>query len=178
MTGLQKNILITGPPGIGKTTLIRKIAEALGDFMPCGFITEEIREHGIRKGFALRSLGGPASMLAHVDFPGPFRAGRYGVDVHGFEDFLRSVPLTGADTRLTIIDEIGKMECLSARFRDIVTLLLDSPVPLIATIALRGTGFIEQVKRRHDITLVGITEGSRSRLAQDIAERIRPLLAS
>jgi GTP1/Obg family GTP-binding protein len=38
-----KNILITGIPGIGKTTLIRKIADALRHIHPVGFYTAEIR---------------------------------------------------------------------------------------------------------------------------------------
>ena len=40
----KKNILITGLPGVGKTTLIKKLTEALKDFDPVGFYTEEIRE--------------------------------------------------------------------------------------------------------------------------------------
>ena len=44
------NIPITGPPGIGKTTLIKKIERELADLLPVRFYTEEIRENGIRKG--------------------------------------------------------------------------------------------------------------------------------
>lgn len=172
MTSLQKNILITGLPGTGKTTLIRKVAAELRLLSPCGFFTQEIRERGVRKGFALSSLDGTTRVLAHVDLAGPFRVGKYGVDVAGFEDFLGSLPLTGIAGRIIILDEIGKMECLSERFRGIVTSLLDSPAPMLATIALRGTGFIEQFKRRPDVALIEITERSRERLAGVIVERI------
>jgi nucleoside-triphosphatase len=41
-----KNILITGQPGIGKTTLIKKLAEELADLRTVGFYTEEIRQNG------------------------------------------------------------------------------------------------------------------------------------
>ena len=39
----KKNILITGPPGIGKTTLIKRISHDLQNLNPAGFYTEEIR---------------------------------------------------------------------------------------------------------------------------------------
>jgi len=37
-----KNILITGLPGIGKTTLIKRLSEAFSPFSPIGFYTAEI----------------------------------------------------------------------------------------------------------------------------------------
>ncbi|MBS3920998.1 MAG: AAA family ATPase [Deltaproteobacteria bacterium] len=36
-------MLITGPPGIGKTTLIKHLSEALGSFSSIGFYTAEIK---------------------------------------------------------------------------------------------------------------------------------------
>ncbi len=47
---IKKNLLITGLPGIGKTTLIKKLSEELKVLHPAGFYTEEIREEGQRKG--------------------------------------------------------------------------------------------------------------------------------
>jgi nucleoside-triphosphatase len=58
MRNSPKNILVTGLPGSGKTTLIRKLAEKLRKYDPAGFYTEEIRPHGTRKGFKLTSLDG------------------------------------------------------------------------------------------------------------------------
>jgi Cdc6-like AAA superfamily ATPase len=55
---IKKNLLITGLPGVGKTTLIRKLSEELKDLHPAGFYTQEIREEGVRKGFELISLDG------------------------------------------------------------------------------------------------------------------------
>jgi len=81
MTVSKKNILITGLPGTGKTTLLRKIAEELKPFHPVGFFTSEIREANTRKGFELRSLNGKKGLLAHVDITSPYRVGKYKVDV-------------------------------------------------------------------------------------------------
>lgn len=181
MTGTSpKNILVTGLPGCGKTTLVRRLAAELREFSPVGFCTAEMREHGARAGFELLSLAGAeagaeAGVLAHVDIRGPHRVGKYGVDLRGFERFLAGLRLPAASSRLVMIDEIGKMECLSVRFRDLVVALLDGPVPLIATIALKAGGFIEAVKRRGDVRIFEVTERKREGLLADIAGRIRAL---
>jgi nucleoside-triphosphatase len=176
MDSAAKNIFITGLPGSGKTTLIRKLAGELREYGPAGFFTGEIREQGARTGFTLTSLDGRESgMLAHRNIRGPLRVGTYGVDLQGFEQFLGKLVLPGPSPRLVIIDEIGKMECLSERFRGLVVSLLGAPAPVIATIALKAGGFIDEVKRRPDVLLYEITERNREALLRDIAERIRSL---
>ena len=169
----KKNILITGLPGVGKTTLVKKFVEELKQFHPVGFYTEEIREEGTRKGFELISLDGRKGLLSHTDIQGPHRVGKYRVDVKGFEAFLGSIPLLTPSTRLVIIDEIGKMECFSERFKEYLIACLNSEKWVLATIALKGGGFIEEVKRRHDIKLFGITQRNRDALLLDILSEVK-----
>jgi len=169
----KKNILITGLPGVGKTTLVKKLVEGLKQFHPVGFYTEEIREEGTRKGFELISLDGRKGLLSHTDIQGPHRVGKYKVDVKGFEAFLGSIPLLTPSTRLVIIDEIGKMECFSERFKEYLIACLNSEKWVLATIALKGGGFIEEVKRRHDIKLFGITQRNRDALLLDILSEVK-----
>jgi nucleoside-triphosphatase len=107
-------------------------------------------------------------VLAHVNFHGRHRVGRYGVDVEGFERLLTELDLTHSPSRLIVIDEIGKMECCSRRFIEEVTALLDGPTNLIATIALKGEGFIRGVKDRPDCRLVTVTRENRDRLVSDL----------
>ena len=85
------NILITGPPGIGKTTLIRNVCNAYGDQPIAGFYTEEIRQVGKRKGFQLVGLNGERAILSHIDIRSPFRVGKYGVDVDVLDQFIQKL---------------------------------------------------------------------------------------
>jgi nucleoside-triphosphatase len=124
------------------------VAEELKPLHPAGFFTSEIREANTRKGFGLRSLNGKDGLLAHMDITTPYRVGKYKVDVKGFEAFLGAIPLLGPSVRLIIIDEIGKMECFSDLFRHLVRQVLDSDKVVLATIALKGEGFIEKIKKK------------------------------
>lgn len=177
MASTSKNILITGVPGSGKTTFIVRLAEDLREYDPVGFYTGEIRSHGARTGFRLTSLDHKRTgILAHMKIAGPHWVGKYGVDLEGFEQFLGTLPMLDPSSRLVIIDEIGKMECLSPKFRDLVTSLLDADTPVVATIALKGGGLIDEAKRRPGILLHEITVRNRDALLPDIAGLIRSLI--
>jgi nucleoside-triphosphatase len=168
------NILITGAPGCGKTTFVENVARELAGLRPAGFVTREIREAGERKGFALVSLCGRTGILAHVGIRSPLRVGKYGVDVPAFEAFLQDLQLARA--RLVIIDEIGKMECLSPLFRTRVAEALDSPCVLVATIALRGTPPVESLKARRDVEVFCLHPWNRQELAGLVTQRVKSVL--
>jgi nucleoside-triphosphatase len=173
MRSSKKNILITGLPGIGKTTLIKKLSEGLKDLHPVGFYTEEIREQGVRKGFGLISLYGRKGLLSHVAIKSHYQVGKYKVDIKGFESFLDGLQFFDLWTGLIIIDEIGKMECLSGKFRKLVEQLLDSQKPVIATIALKGGGVIEKIKKREDVKLFDMTLSNRDSLLDEILKEVK-----
>jgi nucleoside-triphosphatase len=164
----MKHVLITGKPGVGKTTLIREIAQDLKNYDPVGFYTQEIRANDHRQGFRLVSLDGRSGILSHVQHKGPYRVGRYGVDLIGFERFLTELDLCHSPSHLVILDEIGKMECLSTQFTTEMQTLLDSSKLILATIALKGEGFIQQVKQRPDCRLISVTLENRERLIDTV----------
>ena len=70
---MGRTLLLTGRPGVGKTTVIKKVAEALGD-QAGGFYTEEIRgADGRRRGFRLVALDGDKAVMALIDLRGAGR---------------------------------------------------------------------------------------------------------
>ncbi|MDI6718730.1 MAG: nucleoside-triphosphatase [Methanomicrobiales archaeon] len=164
----RKNLLVTGRPGIGKTTLIRRLAGELRPWRPIGFYTEEIREGGMRKGFELVSLSGERGLLAHTDLESRYHVGKYRVDTLALEQFVGGIPLSDPDVRVIVIDEIGPMEILSWVFRRTVEKVLDAPPVCIATAAYRGDRFIDGIKQRPDVRIYEMTRENRSRLLAEI----------
>ena len=162
------NILITGLPGCGKTTLFRHLVKELRHLEPVGFYTREIKEGGVRKGFTLNGLDGTGGLLAHVDLPGRFRVGRYGVDAAGFDNFIKCIPFSDPTTRLIMIDEIGKMECFSKRFITLISELLESKHLFIATVAMKGGGLIAEIKKRSDIELFEVTRKNQDNIIRQV----------
>jgi nucleoside-triphosphatase len=163
-------ILITGVPGVGKTTFIRKIADSLEELHPVGFYTQEIRERGRRVGFEIIGLDGSSRLLSHVAARSHYRVGKYGVDIPGFEEYLQSLDLGEGYTSPVVIDEIGKMECYSSRFRDLVSGLVEGDRLFIATIARKGDQFIESLKDRENVRLFEVTRENRDILLPLVLE--------
>ncbi len=166
-------ILITGKPGVGKTTLIQKIIERIGSVKTAGFITTEIRYRGSRSGFKLKGMNGTSRILAHVNIDSQHRVARYGVDTKGFEAFLAALDLLNPDVELIVIDEIGKMELYSECFRDLVCDVLNTDKQVLATIPLKGNAFVRDIKKRPDIHLLEVTHANRDRLAESILEELQ-----
>jgi nucleoside-triphosphatase len=166
-------VLLTGPPGIGKTTALRRAIETLAIQPLRGFYTEEIRAGGIRQGFRLVTLDGEQRVIADVRRPGAPRVGKYGVDVPAIDAVAQRVLALDPAVALYVIDEIGKMECLSEAFVNAVRTLLALDRPLLATVALRGGGLIEEIKRHHGALLLHLTHDNRDRLSGAIVSMLR-----
>jgi nucleoside-triphosphatase len=160
-------ILLTGPPQCGKTTVVQKVAAGWPG-RAAGFYTREVRKAGIRLGFEIVTLAGDAVLLSHVDFPGPYRVGKYGVSLENFHRValpaLEVIP--GVD--LIVVDEVGKMECLSARFVAAMENLWAAPAPLLITVAAQGGGYSAALKAKPGKTLITVTPGNRDELPANL----------
>jgi nucleoside-triphosphatase len=162
--------LLEGRPGIGKTTVARRLVSHLRrDGVPvAGFTTEELRERGRRVGFAIETVDGRRSMLAHVDITGPPRVGRYGVDLAAFER-LTLPTLDIEPGTVAVVDELGKMELASRGFRDAFAALIERPVPIVATVHTYAHPFTDALKDRRGVELIRVTAGNRDDLPTRLA---------
>ncbi|MEW5722388.1 MAG: nucleoside-triphosphatase [Thermodesulfobacteriota bacterium] len=158
-----KNILVTGTPGCGKSTLIERIIGRL-DRPLTGFFTREIKEKGRRTGFAIITLDGQRGVLAHLGHSSRFRVGRYGVNLEDLERIAVPSLRPREPGQVVVVDEIGKMECFSDLFQKTLLETLASPHRVLGSIALRGGRFIQEIKARPDVRLVLVTKDNRDRL--------------
>ena len=165
-------ILLTGRPGCGKTTLIKRVVKEVA--LPAGgFYTEEIRERGGRIGFKIITLEGEEAVFARVDFKTPERLGKYGLDLSALETMAVAALRTAARARqLVVIDEIGPMEIRSAIFRDAVNEVLESGAPVLATITARSFPFTDAIKKRPEITMIEVRPNNRDQLITELPDQL------
>jgi nucleoside-triphosphatase len=132
------SLLLTGRPGVGKSTLLRSVLDAVA--VPAGgFFTPEVRDaHERRAGFDIATLDGQRAAFARSGVDWGRRFGRYGVDLDALERVgVPAVEAAIAAGRLVVIDEIGKFELASVAFQRVVLEALRHHRVLFATI-LRG----------------------------------------
>jgi len=165
--------LITGRPGVGKTTIVQKVIKRMGSVNMAGFYTKEIRSKGTRMGFELCGLNGHRRTLAHVEVHSRHRVGKYGVHTDGFEAFLKTLDPMNPAVALIVIDEIGKMELFSTYFRSLVYDVLNSDKQVLAGIPIKGNKFVRKIKQRMDICLFEVTHDNRDHLIDEIVEGSR-----
>jgi nucleoside-triphosphatase THEP1 len=174
MADLKKNILLTGAPSSGKTTVIRRLIERL-PYPAAGFYTEEEVVAGRRVGFVMRTLDGKAARLAHQDIRSRFHISKYGVSIDAIEA-IAAPSIAPFGSRIIILDEIGKMECCSEAFKKAAVAALDSPNILIGTITLGGDNFISRIRSRKDIELHVVTPTNRDSLPDVILSHLKEIL--
>lgn len=104
----EVRIGISGMPGVGKTTLALKVAElAAKKLHVCGFVTQEVRERGVRIGFDVVDIAsGRRTPLARVGTGEP-SVGKYVVFLGACSTISEALRGT---CDLLIVDEIGTME--------------------------------------------------------------------
>jgi nucleoside-triphosphatase len=172
---LAKNALLTGPPGCGKTTAVRRLVGRLPDLRLAGFYTLELREGGQRVGFEAVGLSTSCrALLAHVRSRSRHRVGRYGVEVESLALMVRGeLERPTGEVDLFVVDEIGRMELHCPEFVQAVRQLLDGAVPVVAVVARTGGGLIAEVKARAEVRLIELTTESRDALPAELEVWVR-----
>jgi len=163
-------LLLTGKPGTGKTAIIKE-AVTKTKIKAGGFYTEEIRVGGIRQGFRIVTIDGQEAVLAHVNISSPYQVSRYKVDIDSLNRLgvsaLRQA-LEGND--LIVVDEIGKMELLSPRFREVVLQAIESGKKVLGTIMLNSHPFADEVKRHPEVKTLMVTRANHSEVLKEVLE--------
>ncbi len=169
-------MLLTGAPGSGKTTLVKRLIKELG-IDADGFFTSEIREKGKRVGFWVEDFKGEKELLASVDFPSKLKVGKYRVNLLGFEKIaLRAVERALSQAQLVVIDEIGKMELFSEDFKKLILEVFDSNKPVLATIMKKSHPFADKIKSRSDVVLFEIKPKERDEVYENIKAILKNLI--
>ncbi len=165
---MKQVYLLTGQPGTGKTSLITQaVAQMKGE--AGGFYTEEIRSRGVRQGFRLVTLSGQEAVMAHVDIRSPHRVSKYGVDVDSLERVgVSELQKSALECELVVIDEIGKMELHSPKFRETVRQIIDSGKKVLGTIMLNPNPWADEVKRHPNVNLVTVTRDNHEQVLEEI----------
>jgi nucleoside-triphosphatase len=176
-----KNIFITGLPACGKTTLIKEILKELK--IPAkGFLTEEIRREGERIGFKIVTLSGKEGILAKKGFKSSFKVSKYGVILRDLEEIgIKEIEEGLKGDFLIIVDEIGKMELFSEKFKEVILKALDSKNKILGTImftpyrihsgaGLKPNPFCDKIKERKDTKIFYLTRENFQKVKEEIKE--------
>ncbi|MFQ6002473.1 MAG: NTPase [Candidatus Zixiibacteriota bacterium] len=167
------NYLLTGHPGVGKTTIIKTLIQKLK--LPAGgFYTEEIRDAKMRMGFVIITLSGFKGILAHRNFKSRYKVGKYGVGVHTLNKIgVKEIELCLVEKKAIVIDEIGKMELLSPQFQEVVWKALDAENPVLGTITLAHHPFVQKVKDRDDVKIYEVTKENRDEVLKTLGKDLK-----
>ncbi len=174
--------MITGRPGIGKTTAIKKVADLLRTrgVKVGGMITLEVRERGRRVGFKIVDLAtGREGVLAWVGSSGGPRVGKYVVNLRDLEDVgVRAILDAIEFAEVVFCDEIGPMELHSDKFKEAIERALASDKQFVGTIHIRADRdpFCRYLKERYRLKIIELTLANRDRIPLEISSEILRVL--
>ena len=172
-----KNLVLSGSPGVGKTTLLRELLLPYRS-RAGGFLTEELLEGRQRMGFLLKTLDGRQGVLASKALASPQRLNKYGVDMRVLEDLgVESLRRAARESDLVVIDEIGSMEILSGDFRAAVLECFAGEKPVLATIRHSAQPFTDAVKKMEDTALVVLSRPTYPEVREQVRSWLRSKLA-
>lgn len=178
----KRVLLITGSPGVGKTTLLLKVVEALRarGYSVGGMVSREVRLCGTRVGFEILDLtdNSKHGWLAHVNQKTGPQVGKYRVNLEdlnsvGVEAILKAV----RECNVIAIDEIGPMELFSEKFRRAVTEAFESGKLVIIVVHWKARDkLIDEAKTRKDAEVFSVAFRNRDELHKAIVQKAEEFL--
>jgi len=177
---MARKILLTGRPGVGKTTiLIETIRELEGRGLKVGgMISREVRDGSVRVGFEISDLAsGQKGWLAHVDHPEGPQIGKYRVNLKDLVEIgVNAINRAAPDSTVSVIaiDEIGPMELYSEDFKTAVEKAVEAEKPLIGTIHYKARStLIDRIRSRSDVKILEITHDNRSYVKRAVLDELQ-----
>jgi len=165
---MKRVLLLTGKPGTGKTALIKE-AIAKTRIRAGGFYTEEIRSGGVRQGFRIITLEGQDGILAHINISSPYQVSKYKVAINSLNEVgVSAIHQALKECDLVVIDEIGKMELLSPRFKEAIWQVIDSGKKFLGTIMLSPNPFADEIKHHPEVKLLVVTRSNHNQVLREI----------
>lgn len=173
---MKRILLLTGNPGVGKSTVLLRVVEALKakGYQLGGMISREMRSNGVRIGFEIEDLSsGGRGVLAHVGgLKGPL-VGRYRVNLEDLDSVgAASIVKAVESSEVIVIDEVGPMELFSEVFQDVVRRAVESVKLVIGVVHWRArSNLIDELKKRPDALLYLVTFENRNKLHEVIVDK-------
>ena len=176
---MKKHILLRGEPGVGKSTLIRRLLEA-SDLQPGGFYTKMDKNPGeLMHPIYIYPAALPEAARKRGEENLVGRCGEQGRFKEIFPnvfDTLGSAYLQDtAACRVIVMDELGFLESEAQAFRAAVLQVLDGEVPVLAAVKDRmDVPFLHQVCAHPRAEVVPIDTQNRDALFH----RLLPIVKS
>jgi nucleoside-triphosphatase len=135
---MKRVLLLTGSPGVGKTTVLTKVVNTLKEkgYRVGGMISREVREDGVRVGFEILDLTSEErGWLANVKQRIGPQVGKYRVKLEDLERIgAEALNVAVENCDVVAIDEVGPMELSSKKFKGATRKVLESQKPVIAVV--------------------------------------------
>ena len=166
---MKSAYLVTGEPGIGKTTLIRQVVTTMR-MRAGGFYTEDLRTEGTREGFRIVTLDGDMALLAAAGHPGPVQVSKYGVAIDELERVGVAALRRALDRGYVMVaDEIGRMQLFSRPFRQTVLEAVKAGHPLLGTVMAGRNPYADRIKAHRNVQVITLTMENR----QEVLDLLR-----
>ncbi len=174
-----KNIFLTGPLHIGKSTIINKVIQQWPEWKIGGFRTRPVFDNAQKCGFIFQSFDGQEDCFAHTEMNSPDQFDVYHYDANIFETLgCSALGRSLSESDLIVMDEIGVMEIRARQFQQMIVRCLDAPVWVIGAFQQRADWFRKLLANRSDTVIFEVDSANRDELVQRIIALLHNGLAA
>ena len=171
-------IVLTGAPGVGKTTALIRVARALKErgVKVGGIVSRELRTNNdndnMRIGFEFIDLGtNDRNVLASIAGNGP-KVGKYFVNIAGCRFAAERLRNSVRISDVIICDEIGPMELKSREFIDSVKDLLDVDKKVIVVVHRNLQHHLTDEFRNKSSLLINLDLENREKVKEILLDKL------